>query len=94
MRSRKTLNLPTERTLKSAKIEDLRQWLHILVRELNKGYETLWQDVAVFQVDEAGWIYFGNKSSDGTIRIGRSGTDWNVERRESGTYVAKFGVAP
>lgn len=89
MRAKKTLRLPRPKELTSNKVEDIQEHLRRLYEELDRAYRLLWQDVATIQVDDSGWIYFGNKNTDGTWRIGRSGTAWNMERRESGTYVAK-----
>lgn len=36
-----------------------------------------------------GYVYFGAEATDGTWRIGRSGNDLVIERRESGSYVSK-----
>lgn len=89
MRARKTLNLQRPKDLKSNKLEDIQDYFRLLFEELDKQWRLLFQDVATIQVDDEGWIYFGNKNTDGTWRIGRSGTAWNMERRESGSYVAK-----
>lgn len=89
MRARKTLKLPRPKELRSNKVSDIQEHFRRLYEELDKQWRLLFQDVAVIQVDTDGWIYFGGKETDGTWRIGRSGNDWNMERRESGTYVAK-----
>lgn len=75
--------------LKSNKLEDIKEHFRLLTEQIDRGYRLLYQDVATIQVAEDGWIYFGEKDTDGTWRIGRSGNDWNMERRESGSYVAK-----
>lgn len=69
--------------------EPMKIWLRRLVDRLEEIYKLQRQDLIVIQVDEDGWIYFGEKDTDGTWRVGRSGNDWNMERRESGSYVAK-----
>ena len=89
MRAKKTLRLPKPRELKSNRLKDIQEFLGRFFDELDKAYRLLWQDLATIQVDDDGWIYFGNKDTDGTWRIGRSGMAWNMEKRESGTYVAK-----
>lgn len=89
MRAKKTLRLPKPKELRSNKLADIQRFFEVLCDELDKAYRRLYQDVATIQVDDAGWIYFGNKDTDGTWRIGRAGTAWNMERRESGTWVAK-----
>ena len=89
MRARKTLQLQRPEDLKSNNLKDIQNHFRLLYEELDKAYRLLWQDVATIGVDTDGWIYFGNKDTDGTWRIGRSGTAWDMQRRESGTYVAK-----
>ena len=89
MRARKTLQLPRAEDLKSNNLKDIQNHFRLLYEELDKAYRLLWQDVATISVDTDGWIYFGDKNTDGTWRIGRSGTAWDMQRRESGTYVAK-----
>lgn len=89
MRAKKRLRLPRPKELQSNKLEDIQNHLRLLCEELDQAWKLLWQDVATIQVDDDGWIYFGNKDTDGTWRIGRSGTAWDMQRRESGTYVAK-----
>ena len=94
MRAKKTLRLPRPKELESNKLGDIQNHFRLWYEELDKAWRLLWQDVDTMQVDDDGWIYFGNKDTDGTYRIGRSGNDWHVQRRESGTYVAKLGAAP
>lgn len=89
MRARPALKLPRARDLKTNTLKDLQDFYELLREELDKQWRLLFQDVSTIQVGDDGWIYFGNKNTDGTWRIGRSGNDWNMERRESGTYVAK-----
>ena len=89
MRARKSLNLLRARDLQSNSLVDIQNFMDLILRELDKQYRLLYQDVATIQVDDDGFIYFGEKDTDGTWRIGRSGTAWNMERRESGAYVAK-----
>lgn len=40
------------------------------------------------------YLYFGPSGTDGTWRIGRSGNNLVVERRESGSYVEKGAFIP
>ena len=89
MRAKKSLGLPLPEELTSNKLEDIKDYLTKFYEALDKGYRLLYQDTATIQVAEDGYIYFGEKDTDGSWRIGRSGNDWNIERRESGTYVAK-----
>lgn len=89
MRARKSLKLPRPKDLKSNKLEDVQNHLRLLHEEIDKQWRLLFQDLSVIQVDDDGWIYFGNKDTDGTWRIGRSGNDWTLERRESGTWTGK-----
>lgn len=94
MRAKKSLGLPRPKDLKTNKLEDIQNHFRLFREELDKQYRLLWQDVAVFQVDTDGAIYFGGKDTDGTWRLVRSGNDWNMERRESGTYAKKAAVKP
>ena len=90
MRAKKSLSsLARPEELKTNKVEDIRDFLKRWRKELDSQWRLLFQDLATIQVDDDGWIYFGGKDTDGSWRIGRSGTAWNMERRESGTYVAK-----
>ena len=91
-RVKKTLQIPRAKELRSNKLEDIQNHLEILYAALDKAHRALYQDLKTIQVDDAGWIYFGNKDTDGTWRIGRSGTAWNMERRESGTYTKKGAI--
>ncbi len=94
MQARKSLKLPRPKDLKSNKLEDVQEIFRIFFEELDKQWRLLWQDLSTIQVDSDGFIYFGQKDVDGTWRIGRSGTDWDMQRRESGTYVAKGAASP
>ena len=49
--------------------------------------------LADISIESTGSVYFGDSDTDGTWRITRSGTDLNIERRESGSYVLKETVA-
>lgn len=39
-----------------------------------------------------GIVHFGDEDTNGTWRLIRSGNNWNMERRESGTWVKKAGA--
>ncbi len=94
MRAKKTLSLPLPEALKSNKLEDIKEHFRLLTEELDKAYRLLWQDTANIQVAEDGWIYFGDKDTDGSWRVGRVGNNWEMQRRESGTFVKKAGATP
>ncbi len=94
MRARTALKLPRPKELPSNKLSDIQEHFRRYREELDKQWRLLFQDVAVVQVDTDGWIYFGGKDTDNSYRIGRSGNDWQVQRRESGTWTPKFGAAP
>lgn len=89
MQARKSLDLPRPKDLKSNKLEEVQNHLRLLQEELDKQWRLIFQDLSTIQVDPDGFIYFGNKDTDGSWRIGRSGNDWNWQRRESGTWTAK-----
>ena len=89
MKSKSSLSLPMPKDLTSNKLEDIQEHFRKINEAIDKQYRLLWQDTATIQVGSDGWIYFGGMDTDGTWRIGRSGNDWNMERREAGTYVAK-----
>lgn len=78
--------------LKSNKLEDIKDYLKKFYDELDKGYRLLYQDTATIQVDSEGWIYFGDKDTDGSWRIGRVDNNWEMQRRESGSWVGKAGA--
>ncbi len=86
MRTPKTIRLRSANDLKSNKVEDIKNELRLLYEELDRYLRLLWQDVATIQVDADGFVYFGNKDTDGTWRMGRDGVDWVLEHRESGTW--------
>ncbi len=46
------------------------------------------------KVDSASWYYFGDESTDGSWRIGRSGNNLVMERRESSSWVTKDTITP
>ena len=75
--------------MRSNRREDLQNFFDLIFQELAAQWRLIHGDVSTIQVDDDGFIYFGNKNVDGTWRIGRSGTAWNMERRESGTYTKK-----
>ncbi len=90
MRAKKSLSgLPRPRDLRSNKLEDIQVYLQQLVTELDNQWRLLFQDVSTIQVDADGFIYFGNKDTLGTWRIGRSGADWVLEHQTTtvGTWV-------
>ena len=92
MRAKSSLRLPRAKELQSNKLEDIQDHLEKLYEELDKAWKLLWQDVSTIQVDDDGWIYFGGKDTDGTWRVGRVNNNWEMQRRESGTYKKKAGA--
>lgn len=92
MRAKKSLSLPMPESLKSNKLEDIKEHFRLLTEKLDKGYRLLFQDVATIQVDADGWIYFGEKDTDGSWRIGRVDNNWEMQRHEDGEYVGKAGA--
>ena len=89
MKAKSSLSLPRPKELTSNKLEDIQEHFRKINEAIDKQYRLLWSDTATIQVGTDGWIYFGGKDVDGSWRIGRSGDDWNAERREVGVYVAK-----
>ncbi len=89
MRSRKALNLRTAQDLRSNSVEAIRNELRLLYEELDAQYRLLHQDVSTIQVDTDGFIYFGNKDTLGTFRMGRIGADWVLQHQTTtiGTWV-------
>lgn len=94
MRAPKSIRLPRPKDLKSNGLEDVREILRKTFEELDRVYRLLWQDVSVIEVDDDGWIYFGNKNSTGSVRIGRDGTDWVVQHYITGTYTERMKTSP
>ena len=89
MRAKKTLeSLRRPKELKSNKLEDIQNFLRLWREELDRQWRLLFQDVATIQLDRDGFLYFGNKDTDGSWRIGRDGADWVLEHRASGTWTA------
>lgn len=90
MRAKKSLiSLPRPKELRSNRLEDIQDFLQRAFDELDRQWKLLWQDVSTIEVDPDGWIYFGGKDVDGSWRVGRVGNNWEMQRRESGTYVKK-----
>jgi len=89
MRAKPSLlgTLSKARELQSTKLKDVQDFLDRIIRALNSQYQLLWQDVSTIQVDADGFIYFGNKDTNGSWRIGRDGVDWVLDHRESGAWV-------
>ena len=81
--------LPKARELQSNKVEDIQDFLDRMIRELDKQWRLLHQDVSTIQLDTDGFLYFGNKDTLGTWRIGRSGADWVLEHQTTtvGTWI-------
>ena len=86
MRSRKTLKLPRPKDLKSNEVEDIQDMFRLLFEELDKQWRLLWGDLNTIQLDGDGFLYGGNKDTDGSWRMGRIGADWVLEHRDSGTW--------
>jgi hypothetical protein len=62
---------------------------------INNAYPSSALDViGDVEVGSVNCVYFGNPTTDGSWRIGRSGNDLLVERRESGNYVVKGTFIP
>ena len=89
MKAKSSLSLPRPKELTSNKLEDIQEHFRKINEAIDKQYRLLWSDTATIQVGDDDWIYFGGIDVDGSWRIGRSGDDWNAERREAGVYVAK-----
>ena len=89
MRARKTLGLPLARELKSNSLTDLQNFFGQLFTELDKQWRLIHQDVSTIQLDDDGFLYFGNKDTLGTFRLGRDGADWVLEHQTTtiGTWV-------
>jgi len=89
MRAKKILRLPRPKELTSNKLEDIQEHLRKLYDEIDRAWRLLWQDIAIIEVDDDGFIYFGGKDKVGTWRIGRSGVDWILEHQTTtvGTWV-------
>ncbi len=86
MRTRKALNLRSDKDLKSNSLEDIRNELRLLYKELDSQWRLMFQDVSTIQLDTDGFLYGGNKDTDGSWRIGRIGADWVLQHRDSGTW--------
>ena len=75
--------------LRSNKLEDIQTFFDRIIRELDEQWRLMHQDLSTIQVDEAGFIYFGNKNTLGTWRLGRIGADWVLQHQTTtvGTWV-------
>ena len=94
--SEKTSGLPLSKALNSNSREAIQHHFELYKRALDHMFKLLIQDITTITVVESppgtgNWIYFGDPNTDGTWRIGRppGETAWDMQRRESGTYVAK-----
>lgn len=95
MRSKKALDLRTDRDLKSNSLEDIRNEFRLLYEELDTQYRLLHQDVSTIQVPDGEWIYFGGVNAVNSIRIGKTGTsDWVVQHFIAGTYTERLKSSP
>ena len=83
------MGLPRARDLQSNKLEDIQDFLENMIRELDTQWRLLYQDVSTIQLDTDGYLYFGNKDTLGTFRLGRDGDDWVLEHQTAvvGTWV-------
>ena len=89
MKAKSSLHLPMPKELTSNKLEDIQEHFRKINEAIDKQYKLLWQDTATIRVGSDGWIYFGGMDVDGSWRIGRVGNNWEMQRREAGTYVGK-----
>ena len=89
MRTKNTLKLPKPKELQSTKLEDIQDYFERIFKELSNTHRLLWQDVAVFQVDKDGFIYFGNKDTDGSWRLGTVSGDFLTQHRENGKWISR-----
>ena len=90
MRAKKSLSsLARPKGLKSNKVEDIRDFLTLWREELDSQWKLLFQDVSTIQLESDGFLYFGNKDTLGTFRLGRVGDDWVLEHQTTtiGTWV-------
>ena len=91
MRAPKSLagRLPKAKELKSNKLSDVQDFFERVIDEVDRGYKLLFQDIATIQLDADGYLYFGNKDTLGTWRIGRDGADYVLEHQTTtlGTWV-------
>ena len=90
MRAKKSLSsLARPKELKSNSVEDIRDFLKRWREELDSQWRLMFQDVSTIQLDADGFLYFGNKDTLGTFRIGRDGDDWVLEHQTTtiGTWV-------
>ena len=86
MRSPKTIRLPRPKELRSNKVEDIQNFIERFFTELDSVYRKLHQDLSTIQIDDDGWVYFGNKDTNGSWRIGRSGDDMKMQLLVTGTW--------
>ena len=95
-RSRKTIGLPLSKELDSNKVEAIQHHFELYKDALDNMYERLLSDITTPSVGGGsadGWIYFGDKNTDNSWRIGREGNNWVGQRREAGVWTpskAKF----
>ncbi len=92
MKAKSSLSLPMPKELISNKLEDIQEHFRKINEAIDKQYRLLWQDTATIQVGEDDWIYFGGIDVDGSWRVGRVGTNWEMQRYEAGEYIGKAGA--
>jgi hypothetical protein len=99
-RSPKTIGLPLPRSLESNSLEAIQHHFDLYKTALDNMYKFLMSDITTIEITDGGsggggsWIYLGDKDTDGSWRIGVSGTDLNMERREGGVWVPKAASTP
>ena len=85
--------------LEDVTLESVQHMFELYKTALDNMYRYLMSDITTIEitddVDSGGkWLYIGDKGTNGSWRIGISGTDLNSERRESGTWVPKAASTP
>jgi len=86
MKAKSSLSLPMPKALTSNKLEDIQEHFRKINEALDKQYRLLWQDAATIQIDVDGWIYFGNKDTDGSWRIGEVSNNCEIQKRILSTW--------
>lgn len=100
-RSPKTIGLPLPRSLESNSLEAIQHHFDLYKTALDNMYKFLMSDITTIEITDGGgsggegpYIYFGDKDTDGSWRIGIAEPDLNKERRESGVWVPKAADTP
>ena len=96
-RATKTIGLPLSKELRSADLEAVQHHFELFKTALDDMYKRLLSDITTIKIGDGtgiivgDWIYFGDKDTDDSWRIGREDNNWVGQRRESSVWTPSKG---